>query len=361
MKHWQAVTAAVILMSVTAAQAFATFSIVARDPGTGEIGVAVQSKAFNVGMAVPWVDARVGAIATQASTNESFGPRGLALMRAGLSAEETLAHLLARDEGRANRQVGVMDAAGGIAQHTGASTMAWAGGVTGDHFAAQGNILVSEEVVAAMARAFESTEGDLAYRLLCTLEAAQEAGGDSRGKQSAAILVGRPSAAHPEYEARYVDIRVDDHTEPIREIRRLYHMLEGSDMALAHIRYAEEYRKAGDEAAAQRELDRIGMILTNALAREETTPGTLNGLAWYLATNDTNLEGALEAAERASAAEPESFEILDTLGEVYFRLARYDDAVKVGEKALALSPDDEYLKSQLDRFKNRRTDLEPGE
>lgn len=361
MKHWRTWIAVTILMWVTAAPALATFSIVARDPDTGEIGVAVQSKAFNVGMAVPWVDAKVGAIATQASTNESFGPRGLALMRAGLSAEEALAHLLARDEGRENRQVGVMDAAGGIAQHTGTSTMAWAGGVIGEHFAAQGNILVSEEVVAAMARAFTETKGDLAYRLLCTLEAAQEAGGDNRGKQSAAILVGRPSEAHPEYEVRYVDIRVDDHTEPIREIRRLYHMLEGTDMSLAHIRYASEYREAGNDAAAERELERIGLILENALEREGTSPGTLNGLAWYLATNDTQLEGARVAAERASAAEPESFEILDTLGEVYFRLERYEDAVEAGEKALALSPEDEYLKSQLNRFKNRRTDLEPGE
>ena len=338
-----------------------TYSIVAIDPATGEIGVAVQSRAFNVGMAVPWVEAGVGAIATQASTNESFGPRGLALLRSGLSAEETLQWLLDQDEGAESRQVGIVDAGGGRAQHTGSATNDWKGGIVGENFVCQGNILVGEEVVKKMAGAFTDTEGELAVRLLAALVAAEEAGGDSRGKQSAALLVGRPSDSHPEYRTRYVDLRVDDHPEPIEEILRLYHILEGTDLALAHIRFAGEYRAAGDSSAADGEMERISQILESALARDETSASTLNSLAWFLATSDTNLEGALEAAKRATALEPDNFEILDTLAEALFRSGRYDEAVDVAKKALTLSPDNDYLKAQVQRLQDRRTDLEPGE
>ncbi len=342
------------------ARSEATFSIVAIDTLTGEIGVAVQSRAFNVGMAVPWVEAGVGAIATQASTNESFGPRGLALLRSGLSAEATLRSLLEADKESESRQVGIVDARGGRAQHTGAKNMDWAGGIIGDDFVCQGNILAGETVVEAMAAAFGETDGELAVRLLAALVAAQEAGGDRRGKQSAALLVGRPSDDHPEYITRYIDLRVDDDPEPIDEIQRLYHILEGTDLALAHIRYAKEYRAADREHLAEREMRRVSQILDGALEREETSAGTLNSLAWFLATNNSHLDRALEAARRAASLEPESFEILDTLAEVYFRLGRYDEAVATGTKALTLSRDDEYLKGQIRRFRDRRTDLAPG-
>jgi uncharacterized Ntn-hydrolase superfamily protein len=338
-----------------------TFSIVARDPATGELGVAVQSRAFNVGMAVPWVEAGVGAVATQAATNESFGPRGLALLAAGLTAPETLAKLLADDPGRESRQLAVIDAAGRTAQHTGAGNGTWAGGRTGEEYACQGNLLAGEAVVEAMARAFEATGGELAERLLAALVAGQRAGGDKRGQQSAALLVARPSATRPEYRRRYVDLRVDDHPEPIAEIVRLYRIFEGADLAPAHLRYAAEFRAAGDEAAARRELDRVVAILDRALARPETTASTLNGLAWSLATHDFALERAVTAAERAVALAPEDSGNVDTLAEAYFRAGRYDDAVAAGRRALELAPDDPYLAAQLRRFENRWTELGPGE
>ncbi|MFH1278218.1 MAG: DUF1028 domain-containing protein [Candidatus Eisenbacteria bacterium] len=350
-----------VLAALIPSAALATYSIVALDPETGEIGVAVQSRAFNVGMAVPWVEAGVGAIATQAFTNESFGPRGLALMRTGLSAEETLAWLLDHDPSRENRQVGIVDANGGTAQHTGSEANEWKGGIVGENFVCQGNILAGEKVVNSMAKAFHETDGELAARLLAALLAGEAAGGDSRGKQSAAILVGRPSDANPEYRTRYVDLRVDDHPEPLLEIERLYHIIEGTDLAQAHIRYAEEYRAGGDDASAEREIRRLSQILDGALAREDTDAGTLNALAWSLATNDTGLESALEAARRAALLVPDSFEILDTLAETLFRLGRYDEAIETGKNALALSPDDDYLEAQLRRFEGRRIDLEPGE
>jgi len=350
-----------ILPAASADVPAGTFSIVARDPATGELGVAVQSRAFNVGMAVPWARARVGAIATQAMTNESFGPNGLAMLRQGKTAPEALAALIAADDNPHARQLAIIDANGRTAQHTGKKNGVWAGGVSGRDFACQGNILAGEAVVKAMAAAFEATKGELSERLLAALVAGQAAGGDRRGKQSAALLVVRPSRAHPEYESRYVDLRVDDDPEPIKEIIRLYRILEGTDLVQAHLRYAADYRKAGKKKAAELEFRRVAGILDGALGRKDTAASTLNGIAWFLAIENLELEKALTAAERAAKLEPESFEIRDTLAECLFRLRRFDDAVREGEKALATQPDDPYLKAQLERFRNRWTTVGPGE
>ncbi|MFZ5817085.1 MAG: DUF1028 domain-containing protein [Bacillota bacterium] len=201
----------------------ATFSIVARDPKTGELGVGVQSKFLAVGAAVPWAKAEVGAIATQAWANVSFGPQGLALLEEGLTAQEALDRLLAADEGREHRQVGIVDREGRAAAYTGAQCMPWAGHHVGDGYTCQGNILVSEETVTAMARAYEATADlpHLADRLMAALAAGQEAGGDSRGKQSAALYVVRTGGGYGGFNDRLVDLRVDDHAEPIAELQRL--------------------------------------------------------------------------------------------------------------------------------------------
>jgi len=199
----------------------ATFSIVAFDPASGELGVAVQSKFLAVGAVVPWARAGVGAVATQAMANVSFGPRGLDLLSEGITAEETIEALISADEGREDRQIGVVDARGRTATFTGDGCFDWAGGVTGDHYAAQGNILIGEETVRAMTRAYEETTGDLAGRLLVALDAGQEAGGDSRGRQSAALLVVREGGGYGGQSDRVVDLRVDDHSDPIKELMRI--------------------------------------------------------------------------------------------------------------------------------------------
>lgn len=201
----------------------ATFSIVARDANTGELGVAVQSKFLAVGSAVPWAKANVGAIATQAWANVGYGPRGLALLELGHSAQEVVDKLLADDEGRDHRQIGVVDSNGNAASWTGVKCMDWAGHRTGDGYTCQGNILVGQETVDAMARAYEGSSHlpHLADRLLVAIEAAQEAGGDSRGKQSSAMYVVRENGGYSGFSDRLVDLRVDDHPEPIRELRRL--------------------------------------------------------------------------------------------------------------------------------------------
>lgn len=198
-----------------------TFSIVAHDPEVQEWGVAVQSKFLAVGAVVPWAQAGVGAIATQSYANTSFGRNGLALMAAGLSAQQALERLVDGDDGRARRQVGLVDAHGSAATFTGGECHEWAGGLTGTTYAAQGNILVSGATVEAMAKTFESSQGELADRLVTALAAGQAAGGDRRGQQSASVLVVRPEGGYGGYTDRYLDLRVDDDPQPIERLKAL--------------------------------------------------------------------------------------------------------------------------------------------
>jgi uncharacterized Ntn-hydrolase superfamily protein len=338
---------------IAPAPARATFSIVAFDSTTQELGVAVQSRAFSVGMAVPWAEAGVGAIATQASTNESFGPKGLALLRGGKrSAAVVLRTLLAADSGATHRQVGIVDAKGRSAAHTGKDCNPWAGSRTGPGYSIQGNILAGEAVVADMERAYLTTKGELAQRLLAALEAGQAAGGDKRGQQSAAILVVRPSDEYPEYRERYVDLRVEDAKEPIHELVRVFGILEAQRLAEAHLRFAEAYEKKGKKDLARVERERVGEALQRALARGENDASNLNGLAWTCATNDVYLNEALQAAERAVELEPKNTGILDTLAEVHFRMGHADKAAEVESRALALEPQNNYLTEQLRRFQS---------
>jgi uncharacterized Ntn-hydrolase superfamily protein len=201
----------------------ATFSIAACDLDAGQWGVAVQSKFLAVGSVVPWAEPGVGAIATQAYANPRYGPDGLALLRQGLWAEQVVSRLTEADDGRDERQLGVVDGAGGSASWTGSGCMNWAGGRTGPGYAAQGNILVGAETVDALAETFASTRGlPLARRLLDCLAAAQAAGGDSRGQQSASLLVVERDGGYAQLSDIAVDLRVDDHARPIEELERIH-------------------------------------------------------------------------------------------------------------------------------------------
>jgi len=199
----------------------ATFSIVGHDSTTGELGVAVASRFFAVGAVVPWAKADIGAVATQAYANTTFGWRGLTLLREGLTPDSAIAVLTAEDEGADRRQVGIVDAQGRAATYTGDGCTAWAGGRSGPGYAIQGNILAGETVVTAMEKAWLETEGSLAERLYATLLAGEAEGGDSRGKQSAAMYVVRAEAGYGGYTDQAIDIRVDDHPEPFKELGRL--------------------------------------------------------------------------------------------------------------------------------------------
>jgi uncharacterized Ntn-hydrolase superfamily protein len=201
----------------------ATYSIVACDLSAAQWGVAVQSKFLAVGSVVPWAEPQAGAVATQSYANPRYGPEGLALLRKGSSAQDVVDALVSADDGRAERQVGVVDARGGSATFTGAGCHDWAGDRTGENYAAQGNILVSGETVDALAEAFEGSAGrPLAERLLACLAAAQAAGGDRRGQQSASLLVVEKDGGYAKLSDTLVDLRVDDHETPIEELVRLY-------------------------------------------------------------------------------------------------------------------------------------------
>ncbi len=198
-----------------------TFSIVAYDPKTQEWGVAVASRYLAVGAVVPWAKAGVGAVATQASVNIAHGPNGLELLAKGMSAEEVLKTLADGDKQIQVRQLGVVDAKGKAAGFTGEKCLAFAGHKTGEHYTCQGNILAGQAVIDDMAKAFEETKGPLAWRMMAALEAADKAGGDKRGKQSAAVLVVRDKWGPNRIGDRYIDLRVDDHKEPIPELARI--------------------------------------------------------------------------------------------------------------------------------------------
>jgi uncharacterized Ntn-hydrolase superfamily protein len=200
----------------------ATFSIAAYDPETRELGIAVQSRFIAVGAVVPWAKAGVGAVATQSFANTTFGPRGLELMAKGEKPDDILVKLLEDDRGRERRQVGLVNAKGQSASFTGKECLAWAGGVAEENFCCQGNILAGEGVVTGMAKAFKEASGDLGDRLISALQAGQDAGGDRRGMQSAALLVVREGWGYAGLNDRYRDVRVDDHAEPIKELKRVY-------------------------------------------------------------------------------------------------------------------------------------------
>ena len=214
---------AIVVMLLTASPAFATFSIVAFDPVTGDLGVAVASRVFGVGNHVPWAEAGVGAVATQAAMNGGYGPRGLELLRQGLSAQQVLDRLLAEDkfERLEGRQVAIIDAKGNIAVHTGPAANEWKGHIKGATYSVQGNILTGPHVAEAMARAFESATGELAERLYAALKAGDDAGGDRRGRQSASILVVRKGGGSSLNNDRLCYINVDDNPDPLLELGRL--------------------------------------------------------------------------------------------------------------------------------------------
>ena len=247
-----------------------TYSIVARDAQTGELGVAVQSHWFSVGSSVPWAEAGIGAVATQSFIDPSYGKLGLDLMRAGRSAPDALKALLAGDEGRDVRQVAMIDAEGRVAAHTGAKNIQAAGHVTGKDYSVQANLMLNDKVWPAMSKAFETTKGDLAERMMAALEAAQAVGGDIRGRQSAALIVVRGKSTGRPWADRVFDLRIEDSPEPLKELRRLLvlqraynHMNEG-DLAVEKNDNEKALREYG--AAARLAPDNLEMVYWHAVA-----------------------------------------------------------------------------------------------
>lgn len=273
-------------------QPLSTFSIVAHDSVTGELGVAVASRFFAVGTVVPWAKAGVGAVATQSFANTSFGWLGLDQLAKKVSPEETIQRLLRKDAEPEKRQMGIVGADGRSATYTGSLCVPWAGGRAGPHYAVQGNILAGEAVVAAMERAFLDTRGSLSVRLYAALVAGEKAGGDSRGKQSAALLVVKAGAGYGGYTDRAIDIRVDDHAEPLEELGRL--------LKFAQMNYAWNE-------------------------------------GWTLFTRKKSAE-ALPHIEQAALLAPENPEVLYDLAVIRLAAGKNFDALDALEKAFRFNP-----------------------
>ncbi len=247
-----------------------TYSIVARDAATGELGVAVQSHWFSVGSIVSWAWPGVGAVATQSFVEVSYGPLGLELMRAGLTADQALTALLAADEHTDVRQVAMVDSEGNVAVHTGENAIIEACDRTGEGYSVQANLMLKPTVCDAMVRAYENTRGDLAERLMAALEAAQAEGGDIRGRQSAALLVVADDPTLPAWDGRIFDLRIEDHPEPIKEMRRL--------LTVAR---AYNYMNEGDEHMTQGDVEAAVAAYSKA---ESLTPGNHEMIFWRAAT-----------------------------------------------------------------------------
>ena len=301
-----------------------TYSIVARDPDTGELGVAVQSHYFQVGPVVPWARSGIGAVATQSQVNVGFGPMGLELLQAGFTAEQALKALIAGDTSAESRQVAIVDAAGNVAAHTGPRCIPAAGHRTGDGFSCQANLMEKDTVWDAMCAAFTSTGGPLAERMMAALDAAEAEGGDIRGKQSAAMLVVSGTPTGRSWEDRVIDLRVEDAPDPLAELRRLLRLKrafmthfdgdrleEGGDPEAARLKRAEGVRIApemvelkfwtGLDMAEKGDVDGGCALMADAVRKDRRWIETLNRL---VAVDRLSAETARAVQARLAAVSP---------------------------------------------------------
>ncbi|MDZ4712576.1 MAG: DUF1028 domain-containing protein [bacterium] len=269
-----------------------TFSIVARDPLTGEMGVAVQSHWFSVGSLVGWAEAGVGVVATQSFVNPSFGIRGLELLKAGKSPQEALDELIASDEGRDVRQLAILDTKGRTASYTGKNCIPDAGNIAKENYSVQANLMLNDKVWGAMSQAFENTSGPLPERLIAALEAAQETGGDIRGQQSASLLIVKGESTGKVWEDRTIDLRVEDNPEPVKELKRLLTVFR-----------AYEHMNKGDLAIEKNDMQ---LAMKEYSIAEEMFPDNLEMKFWHAVTltNNKNFEAALPIFKDVFAKDP---------------------------------------------------------
>jgi len=342
--------------SMTSAQqhVIATYSIVGWDSATGDLGIAVQSKFLGVGAVVPYAKAGVGALATQAWANTNYGPEGLQLMGQGLIPQIVIDALVKADSNATLRQIGMVDAQGNSFAYTGSGCQQYAGHITGRGYSVQGNILAGEGVIKAMARTFEFANGSLAERLLSALEAGEYAGGDKRGRQSAALLVVRDKGGYAGFNDRFIDIRVDDNAMPLIELRRLYKLWEQTFLLDAQMRSVDMFNNKRNYAAARQVTQEVVNTVNALLKEKPDDPEVLNSLAWTLATNGIDNVRALDLAKRASKLAPNNLKFMDTLAECHFRLGHYDEAIAIETQLTVKDPSNDNYWKQLQRFRDAK-------
>jgi len=324
-----------------------TFSIVAMDPETEEFGIGVASRVLDVGYIVPWLEAEVGAVATQALANPYLGKWAIELLREGKNAEEVLKIILERDTSPEDRQIGIVDRYGNSVSFTGKNTISWAGHKNDKYVAIQGNILTGPEVIDTMFKVFKKTEGlPLAERLLLALEAGEGAGGDKRGKQSAALFVVRKRGGYQGANDLLVGLKVVDNPEPLKELRRQYELWQYAFLSTAYLRLAKE-----EKEKEKIFMERAYSLLKKALESEIKNPEVYNNLAWEFALMKMYPEETIEAAKKAHELSPDDPNIMDTLAEAYYAAGMYKEAIYWEKKALKKEPKNEFFKKQLEKFK----------
>jgi len=349
--HAAFLAALLVATGAWAADMSGAFSVILYDPATGEIGIGVLSHAPACGACVPWVEAGVGAIATQGETEASWGPRGLDLLRRGVPVEKMVDSLMQSDAGFQRRQLGALDRTGWPGGYSGVELVNWSGGVLDSNFAMQANTMTSHVVMDVLADTVRAMKDlPLADRLLLALTLGERLKADWRGARSAAILVGRLNPERPGDKERYISVRVDDSAHPTAVLAAQYRACRAARLVGAQLDYAGWYRRSGDAPRAALEESRARGDVTAALADSALPAPAYNAMAWQLAQHGALLDQAWEATQRAQAAEPRSTEFTDTAAEVRWRQGRVAEALALSKEALARVPPDEYLQSRVKFF-----------
>ena len=332
----------------------ASFSVIGLDRATGAIGVAVLSETPGCGAEVPWVQAGVGAIATQGDVNPAWGPRGLALLRAGVPPQAVCDSLYRSDPGYLRRQVGVLDRDGTPGGYTGLELIGFSAGVIDTTVAVQGTGLNNTNALVVAHEAYLAQGGlPLPEHLLATLAVGAA---KSRGPlRSAALLVGRPDAANPGNESAWISLRVDDSADPLGDLARLFRDWAAARLVESHMRFGDQFEKAGAMGQANAERSRARMLLEHALADSTVAPAALNALAWNLALRGVQLEAAQRAIDRALAREPKNRAYLDTAAEVALRRGDRAAARTMARRAAEVAPRDDYLRERAQALEGEGT------
>lgn len=330
------------------------YSIAAWDTGTGDLGVAVQSSFLGVGVVVPYAKANLGAIVTQGQANPEFGPRAFEMFGRGMNARQVVEGLIQDDSGISRRQVGVVDAHGNAFAYTGNACGLYAGQIVGSNYSVQGNTIAGDGVIIAMARTFEMTPGDLAERLIASLEAGLRAGGGRHSSRSASLLVVREKGGYSGSNDRFVDIRIDDDSLPLVQLRRVYRRWDETFGFDARMRAIDEFNHEKNFAAARAEMTRAVGDLNEQLRSHADDPDVLNRIAWTLATNDMDRERALQLAKRAATLAPGRTQMLNTVAECHYRLGHFDEAIAIETELLAREPGNDDYWRQLQKFKDAK-------
>jgi uncharacterized Ntn-hydrolase superfamily protein len=325
-----------------------TCSIVARDPVTGDLGIAVQSGIFAVGSVVPWASSAAGAVATQARANTAYGPDGIRMLGYGWSAAQALDTLLAGDPDSPSRQVAIVDKNGGAAAYTGPGCQPYAGHKIGSGYVVQGNMLAGSALLDSMAAAFERTPGDLAARLLAALAGARA--GSEPGRRSAALLVVREEGGYNAINDRFIDLRVDDHADPVGELRRLYALWSSTASVASRLATIDRFNRNKQFSAAQEETRRLVEDLNARLRENPDNPEVLNSVAGALSTSGIARDRALELATRAVKLAPSDLRFKDTLAECHFGLGHNAEAVRIASEIVAKEPGNAYYRGQLQKY-----------